>query len=80
MGIKAPYEKEESLGLLPEHRQYMKTIPFNDLTDSLRVIHQNGDDLAGIILEPVIGEGGFIPASREYLEMLRSETNRWEPF
>lgn len=76
LGIKAPYEKEESLGLLPEHRQYMKTIPFNDLTDSLRVIHQNGDDLAGIILEPVIGEGGFIPASREYLEMLRSETNR----
>jgi len=32
--------------------------------------------LAGIILEPVIGEGGFIPATAEYLKMLRSETER----
>ena len=73
-GIKMPYEKEESLGLLPELQQYTKTIPFNDLSGSLEIIHQNKNDLAGIIIEPVIGEGGFIPATLEYLKMLRSET------
>jgi glutamate-1-semialdehyde 2,1-aminomutase len=74
LGIKMPYEREESLGLLPELQQYTKTIPFNDLSGSLEIIHQNKNDLAGIIIEPVIGEGGFIPATLEYLKMLRSET------
>jgi glutamate-1-semialdehyde 2,1-aminomutase len=76
VGIKVPYEKEESLGLLPELQKYTKSIPFNDLPGSLEVIQQSKDDLAGVILEPVIGEGGFIPATTEYLEMLRSETER----
>jgi glutamate-1-semialdehyde 2,1-aminomutase len=76
LGIKTPYEREESLGLLPELQQYTKTIPFNDLSGSLEVIHENEQNLAGIILEPVIGEGGFIPAGKEYLQMLRSETRK----
>jgi glutamate-1-semialdehyde 2,1-aminomutase len=76
LGIKMPYEREESLGLLPELQQYTKTIPFNDLAGSLAVIHKNRKDLAGIILEPVVGEGGFTPANKEYLQMLRSETKR----
>ncbi len=78
LGIKMPYEREESLGLLPELQRYTKVIPFNDLAGSLEIIHQNEKDLAGIILEPVIGEGGFTPATKEYLQMLRSETQRLE--
>ena len=76
LGIKTPYEREESLGLLPELQQYTKTIPFNDLSGTLEVIHENEEGLAGIILEPVIGEGGFTPAQKEYLQMLRSETKK----
>jgi glutamate-1-semialdehyde 2,1-aminomutase len=76
LGIKMPFEKEESLGLLPELQQYTKAIPYNDPSGSLEIIYQNEDDLGGIILEPVIGEGGFIPATTEYLKMLRSETER----
>ena len=76
LGIKMPYEKEESLGLLPDLQQYTKAISFNDLSSSLKVIHKNRKDLAGIILEPVVGEGGFNPATKEYLQMLRSETKK----
>ena len=76
LGIKAPYEKEESLGLFPELQQHTKVIFFNDLSRSLEIIEQSKNDLAGIILEPVIGEGGFIPATSEYLKMLRTETDR----
>jgi glutamate-1-semialdehyde 2,1-aminomutase len=75
-GIRMPYEREESLGLLPELGQYTKVIPFNDLAGSLEIIHQNQKDLAGIILEPVIGEGGFASATKEYLQRLRSETQK----
>jgi glutamate-1-semialdehyde 2,1-aminomutase len=77
LGIKMPYEKGESLGLLPELQQYTKTIPFNNVTGSLEIIHQYKKDLAGIILEPVIGEGGFTSATNEYLRMLRSETEKF---
>jgi glutamate-1-semialdehyde 2,1-aminomutase len=76
LGIKWPYEREESLGLLPELQKYTKVIPFNDSLRSLEIIHQNEKDLAGIILEPVIGEGGFIPATIDYLKMLQSETKK----
>jgi len=76
LAIKMPYEKEESLGLLPDLQKFTKAILFNDLPQSLEIIHRNRDDLAGIIIEPVVGEGGFIPATIEYLKMLRSETER----
>jgi glutamate-1-semialdehyde 2,1-aminomutase len=76
LGIKMPYEREESLGLLPELQEYTKVIPFNDLSGSLEVIRQRKEDLAGIILEPIVGEGGFTPAAKEYLQMLRSETEK----
>lgn len=76
LGIKMPYEKEESLGLLPELQEYTRVIPFNNLSGSLQIIHQNEENLAGIILEPIIGEGGFTPATKEYLQMLRSETEK----
>src|SRR5512139_311932 len=76
LGIKMPYDREESLGLFPELHKYTKVIPFNDLPGSIRVILQNKKNLAGIILEPIIGEGGFNPATKEYLQILRSETKK----
>ena len=76
VGIKRPYEREESLGLLPELNRYTKVILFNDPSNLLEMIDQNKEDLAGIIVEPVVGEGGFIPASAEYLKILRAETDR----
>jgi glutamate-1-semialdehyde 2,1-aminomutase len=74
LAIKAPYDRRESLGLAPELEQHAKAVPFNDMNGTLEVIQQNEKDLAGIILEPAIGEGGFLPPTPEYLRMLRSET------
>ncbi len=76
LGIKRPYEREESLGLLPELQEYTKILFFNDPQRSLDLIRENEDSLAAVILEPAMGEGGFIPANLEYLKMLRSETER----
>ena len=74
LAIKSPYEKRESLGLTPDLEQFTKAIPFNDIPGTREIIHQNKKDLAGIIHELAPGEGGFVPATPDYLKMLRSET------
>ena len=43
-------------------------IPFNDIAAAEAAI---ADDVCAVIVEPVQGEGGVLPASREYLQALR---------
>lgn len=50
--------------------------PYNDLAGTAALIEQHSTDLAAIILEPMLGGGGCIPADREFLAMLRAETTR----
>jgi len=76
VGIKTPYERQEGIGFLPEAQNFTRLIYFNDIPQTIEIIHQFKNDLAGIILEPVIGEGGFTSASIEYLKTIRSETER----
>jgi len=47
--------------------------PYNDIEQTRTLIT---DELALVILEPMIGSGGCIPASAEFLAMLRQETTR----
>ncbi|MFN4142518.1 aspartate aminotransferase family protein [Aestuariivirga sp.] len=49
---------------------------FNDVETTRRLIAENADELAAVILEPMLGSGGCIPASPEFLSMLREETAR----
>ena len=75
--IRGPFEKPESMGVLPEIAQYTQPIIFNDLESTLKTLHRVKEDLAAVIIEPVVGSGGMIPANKEYLEMLRQETSKW---
>jgi len=74
--IRSPMDKPESAGLIPEVGNYTRPIPFNDVESTLRTMREVKDDLAGIIIEPVVGSGGLIPADKGYLEMLRHETRK----
>ncbi len=47
--------------------------PYNDIERTQALIN---DELAAVILEPMIGSGGCIPASPEFLHMLRHQTER----
>lgn len=71
VAIRKPFAMLESLGLPPESVACTKTIPFNDEDGALKTIDLNRKDLACIIVEPVVGAGGFIAARRSYLEALR---------
>ena len=47
------------------------TVALNDLRGALKT-RVAAESVAAIIIEPVQGEGGFVPASREYMEGLRA--------
>jgi len=44
---------------------------YNDLEGTAEIISHIGDELAAVIIEPVLGAGGNILADRAFLEMLR---------
>ncbi|PMB49017.1 glutamate-1-semialdehyde-2,1-aminomutase [Fischerella thermalis CCMEE 5205] len=50
------------------------TAPFNDLEAVKALFEENRDQIAGIILEPVVGNAGFIPPDAGFLEGLREIT------
>ncbi len=50
--------------------------PYNDAEATRALIASHAADLALVILEPMIGSGGCIAASHEFLHMLRAETTR----
>ena len=47
---------------------------YNDVAGARDLIRTHGHRLAAVIIEPVLGSGGVIPAEREFLTMLREES------
>lgn len=44
---------------------------YNDLAETARLIRQHAADLAAILVEPMLGSGGCVPADPAFLELLR---------
>jgi len=53
------------------------TAPYNDLEAVKALFAENPDDIAGIILEPVVGNAGFITPDAGFLEGLRELTQEY---
>lgn len=49
---------------------------YNDPAAATRDILAEGDALAAVLVEPMMGSGGCIPATREFLQALRDATRR----
>lgn len=49
---------------------------YNDLDSVRSVFEQNKGEIAGVILEPVVGNSGFIPPTQEFLTGLREITEQ----
>ena len=69
--VNYPFEAEEGPGLVQDEGQYVESIPFNNLDASLKVLNTIKDDLACIIIEPVLGGAGCIPPVDGYLQGLQ---------
>ncbi|MEH2195805.1 MAG: glutamate-1-semialdehyde 2,1-aminomutase [Nostoc sp.] len=53
------------------------TAPFNDLESVKALFEENRDEIAGVILEPVVGNAGFIAPDAGFLEGLRELTHEY---
>ena len=63
-----PFNKSESQGLTDE--KHIISLPFNNVEKSLSMLKSVKNDLAGILIEPVLGGGGAIPAKKDYLKCI----------
>ncbi|MBD2184504.1 glutamate-1-semialdehyde 2,1-aminomutase [Planktothrix sp. FACHB-1355] len=61
----------DSPGVPKSATQNTLTAPFNDLEAVKALFDENPDQIAGVILEPVVGNAGFIPPDGGFLEGLR---------
>jgi glutamate-1-semialdehyde 2,1-aminomutase len=50
--------------------------PYNDEKATLDLVEKNREDLAAILIEPMLGSGGCIPARRDFLAGLREAADR----
>lgn len=61
-----PFTESESSGVINEEK--IVSIPYNNLGKSLEILKKHSKQLAGVIIEPVLGGGGCIPATPDYLK------------
>jgi glutamate-1-semialdehyde 2,1-aminomutase len=61
----------ESVGLLPGATESVVVLPFGDLAAAEVILGPLAERLAAVIVEPVAGVAGTIPAERDYLHGLR---------
>jgi glutamate-1-semialdehyde 2,1-aminomutase len=47
---------------------------YNDIEGSEAMIRRTGDQLAAVIVEPILGAGGNIPGNRDFMQMLQRVT------
>jgi glutamate-1-semialdehyde 2,1-aminomutase len=66
----------DSPGVPPGAVQDTLTLPFNDLPAVEQLFVQFPDQIAAIILEPVVGNMGFVPPQPGYLQGLRDLTRK----
>ncbi|MGA6926704.1 MAG: glutamate-1-semialdehyde 2,1-aminomutase [Desulfosarcina sp.] len=53
------------------------SLPYNDIETVQRVMAEQGDQIACVIVEPVAGNMGLVPPGDQFLQTLRQTTQKW---
>ncbi|MEE8250909.1 MAG: glutamate-1-semialdehyde 2,1-aminomutase [Gemmatimonadales bacterium] len=54
------------------------TLPYNDVAGLHETFRKRGDEIACVIVEPIVGNSGFIRPSQEFLPALRELTTEYD--
>jgi glutamate-1-semialdehyde 2,1-aminomutase len=65
-----------SAGITQNTVEDVVILPFNDLEGSSALINAQKDTLAAVIVEPILGSCGYVPATPAFLQGLRDLTTR----
>jgi len=74
IAVRPPFDKIPSGGITKGSQEDTVVVPYNDLEGFLE--RTRGEELACVILEPVLGAGGMIPAEGDFLKGLREYCNK----
>ena len=67
---------EFELGSFGHEGLVTKLASFNDAADFERVLVEHGSDIAAVFIEPVLGSGGVIPATKAFLDGIKAATHK----
>ena len=70
----APQPVVDTRGLPGNTAANVAVMPFNDIPAAERLLTERGDEIAAVIVEPVMGSAGMIPADHAFLAALRTLT------
>ena len=68
--------KPSSKGVPADLAKYTLTLQYNDVAGVQELFDKIGDEIAGVIVEPVAGNMGVVPAKPEFLQALSEETQK----
>src|SRR5687767_12430571 len=68
----------DSPGVPAELAKLTLTAPYNDIAAVEKIFAKEGARIACVIVEPVVGNGGFIPPIDGFLQSLRAITHEYE--
>jgi glutamate-1-semialdehyde 2,1-aminomutase len=63
-------------GVTPGVAQDVIEFPFNDPDGAQEVLEREAENLAAVMVEPIMGAAGMVPATTEFLQRLREVTQR----
>jgi glutamate-1-semialdehyde 2,1-aminomutase len=67
----APEIAAFGIGIPQSSKKHLETVPLNDLAALKAVFERVGDDIAAIVIEPIMGNCGSIAATQDYIQALR---------
>jgi len=73
----ATFGVSSSLGVPKEYLQHTIIVPYNDLDKLEHIIKRNRDDLAAILIEPVLANCGVILPKKNFLKNIRALCNKY---
>lgn len=68
--------QSSSSGIPADVVRHTISLPYNDLEGCRKSLRELGEKVAAVIIEPVAGNIGVVPADPEFLHMLRDETKK----
>lgn len=73
-----PVSVLDSLGLPEDTEELVRVVPFNDIDPLVELLEEEGDEIAGLVVEPIMMNAGIIYPEPGYLQKLRELTKEYD--